>query len=225
MPRIWMDYCQFLTEQNKITRTRRTFDRSLRSLPLTQHKRIWPLYIKFLRLHNLPETTVRVYRRYIQLCPENSEEFVDYLISIDRLDEAAIKLAEIVNKESFFSKEGKSKFQLWYKLCELIAKNPDIVTSLNVEAIIRGGIKRFTDMVDQLWCSLADYHIKAGRFERGRDIYNEGIHSVITVRDFTQIFDAYSQYEETMIQSKMESTTELTEEDASYMDGLLSVLN
>uniref|UniRef100_A0A1X7TMI9 Pre-mRNA-splicing factor SYF1 central HAT repeats domain-containing protein n=1 Tax=Amphimedon queenslandica TaxID=400682 RepID=A0A1X7TMI9_AMPQE len=157
----------------------------------------------------------------------NSEEFVDYLISIDRLDEAAIKLAEIVNKESFFSKEGKSKFQLWYKLCELIAKNPDIVTSLNVEAIIRGGIKRFTDMVDQLWCSLADYHIKAGRFERlsyiihilsftitvhGRDIYNEGIHSVITVRDFTQIFDAYSQYEETMIQSKMESTTELTEE-------------
>ena len=46
----------------------------------------------------------------------------------------------------------------------------------------------------------------------GRDIYNEGIHSVITVRDFTQIFDAYSQYEETMIQSKMESTTELTEE-------------
>uniref|UniRef100_A0A1X7TMA9 Pre-mRNA-splicing factor SYF1 central HAT repeats domain-containing protein n=1 Tax=Amphimedon queenslandica TaxID=400682 RepID=A0A1X7TMA9_AMPQE len=174
MPRIWMDYCQFLTEQNKITRTRRTFDRSLRSLPLTQHKRIWPLYIKFLRLHNLPETTVRVYRRYIQ--------------------------------------EGKSKFQLWYELCELIAKNPDKVTSLNVEAIIRGGIKRFTNMVGQLWCSLADYHIRAGRFERGRDIYNEEIHSVITVRDFTQIFDAYSQYEETMIQSKMESTTELTEE-------------
>uniref|UniRef100_A0A1X7U4M7 Uncharacterized protein n=1 Tax=Amphimedon queenslandica TaxID=400682 RepID=A0A1X7U4M7_AMPQE len=85
-----------------------------------------------------------------ELCPENSEEFVDYLISIDRLDEAAIKLAEIVNKESFFSKEGKSKFQLWYELCELIAKNPDKVTSLNVEAIIRGGIKRFTDMVGQL---------------------------------------------------------------------------
>ena len=59
MPRVWMDYCQFLTEQNKITRTRQTFDRSLRSLPLTQHKRIWPLYIKFLRQHNIPETAVR----------------------------------------------------------------------------------------------------------------------------------------------------------------------
>ena len=29
---------------------------------------------------------------------ENSEEFIDYLIMIGRLDEAAIKLAEIVNK-------------------------------------------------------------------------------------------------------------------------------
>ena len=46
----------------------------------------------------------------------------------------------------------------------------------------------------------------------GYTVYNEAIQSVITVRDFTQIFDAYSQYEETMIQSKMESTTELTEE-------------
>ena len=40
------------------------------------------------------------------------------------------------------------------------------VTSLKVEPIIRGGIQRFTDMVGQLWCSLADYHIRAGRFER-----------------------------------------------------------
>ena len=34
----------------------------------------------------------------VQLCPENTEEFIDYLKSIGRLDEAAIKLSEIVNK-------------------------------------------------------------------------------------------------------------------------------
>ena len=67
MPRIWMDYCQFLVDQCKITRTRRTFDRALRSLPLTQHVRIWPLYIKFVRKHNIPETTVRIYRRYVKV--------------------------------------------------------------------------------------------------------------------------------------------------------------
>ena len=35
---------------------------------------------------------------YVQLCPENTEEFIDYLKSIGRLDEAAVKLSEIVNK-------------------------------------------------------------------------------------------------------------------------------
>lgn len=208
MPRIWLDYCQFLMDQCKVTRTRRTFDRALQALPLTQHHRIWPLYIKFVHLHNIPETTVRIYRRYLKLSPENSEDFIEYLRSIGRLDDAAIKLAEIVNRESFVSKEGKSKFQLWHELCELISKNPGKVTSLKVEPIIRGGIQRFTDMVGQLWCSLADYHIRAGRFERARDIYEEAIQSVVTVRDFTQVFDAYSQYEESMIHTKMEAMAE-----------------
>lgn len=46
MPRIWMDYATFLTDQRKITRTRRVLDRALRALPITQHERIWEIYIK-----------------------------------------------------------------------------------------------------------------------------------------------------------------------------------
>jgi hypothetical protein len=46
MPRIWIDYCAFLVDQRKITRTRRVLDRALRALPITQHDRIWPLYIR-----------------------------------------------------------------------------------------------------------------------------------------------------------------------------------
>jgi pre-mRNA-splicing factor SYF1 len=68
MPRIWIDYCQFLVDQGKIIRTRRTFDRALRALPITQHMRIWPLYLKFIRLYNLPETAIRIYRRYMKVC-------------------------------------------------------------------------------------------------------------------------------------------------------------
>ena len=37
----------------------------------------------------------------MQLSPENSEEFVEYLKSIGRLDDAAVKLAEIVNRVSY----------------------------------------------------------------------------------------------------------------------------
>ena len=69
-----------------------------------------------------------MYRRYMKLCPEDAEEFIDYLIKSDRLDEAAIKLGDIVNDEKFTSKEGKSKHQLWHDLCDLMTKNPDKVS-------------------------------------------------------------------------------------------------
>lgn len=45
MPRVWMDYLALLMEQRLVTRTRRTFDRALAALPITQHDRIWQLYL------------------------------------------------------------------------------------------------------------------------------------------------------------------------------------
>lgn len=215
MPRIWLDYCQFLMEQSKITRTRQTFDRALRALPISQHHRIWPLYLKFVRMYELHETAVRVYRRYLKLCKEDGEEYIEYLKLIGWLDEAAKQLANLINEDGFVSKEGKSKHQLWNELCDLIAKNPDKVTSLNIEPIIRQGLKRYTDQIGILWNSLADYYIRGGHFERARDIYEEAIQTVITVRDFTQVFDAYAQFEKNLISAKMESMEEAgpSEED------------
>jgi pre-mRNA-splicing factor SYF1 len=215
MPRIWLDYCQFLMDQKRITRTRRTFNRALAALPITQHSRIWPLYLKFVRSHEIPETAIRVYRRYLKVMPEDAEMYIDYLKSIDRLDEAATRLAELVNQEDFVSKDGKSNHQLWHELCDLISQNPDKVKSLPVEAIIRGGLRRFTDQLGQLWCSLADYFIRSGHFEKARDIYEEAIQTVTTVRDFGQVFDAYAQFEESMISAKMETISEMgaTEEE------------
>lgn len=57
-------------------------------------------------------------------------------------------------------------FQLWNELCELISKNPDKVTSLKVDAIIRQGLKKFTDQIGLLWNSLADYYTRAGLFDK-----------------------------------------------------------
>lgn len=196
MPRIWMDYCNFISHQCKITRTRQIFDRALRALPITQHKRVWPLYLRFLNRFDITETAMRIYRRYLKLCPEDAEEYVNYLTKVDRLDDAAQQLALIVDNENFISKHGKSNHQLWNELCELISKNPDKVHSLNVDAIIRGGLRRYTDQLGHLWNSLADYYVRSGLFDRARDIYEEAVQTVTTVRDFTQIFDAYAQFEE-----------------------------
>ncbi|KZC11912.1 Pre-mRNA-splicing factor SYF1 [Dufourea novaeangliae] len=193
MPRIWMDYCTLMTDQCYITRTRQVFDRALRALPITQHHRIWPLYIEFLKKHNVYETAIM----YI----------------IGRLDEAAVKLAQIVNQDDFVSKHGKSNHQLWNELCDLISKNPSKIKSLNVDAIIRGGLRRYTDQLGPLWNSLADYYVRSGLFERARDIYEEAIQTVTTVRDFTQVFDAYAQFEELSLSKRMEEAAKNPTED------------
>ncbi|CAG2062684.1 unnamed protein product, partial [Timema podura] len=47
-----------------------------------------------------------------------------------------------------------------------------------------------------------------------RDIYEEAIQTVTTVRDFTQVFDAYAQFEELSLNKRMEeATNNTTEED------------
>lgn len=47
-----------------------------------------------------------------------------------------------------------------------MSKNPEKVHSLNVDAIIRDGIRRFTDQIGHLWNCLADYYIRSGLFDR-----------------------------------------------------------
>lgn len=102
-----------------------------------------------------------------------------YLISIDRLDDAAVKLADVVNREHFVSKKGRTQHELWQWLCELISQNPDKITSLRVDPIIRGGLRRFTDMVGTLWNALADYYVRQGNFEKARDVFEEvGTHQI-----------------------------------------------
>ena len=64
MPRIWTDFCQFLFDQCFITRTRKACDRALRSLPITQHHRVWPIYLKLIETYDIPDTGVKVFKRY-----------------------------------------------------------------------------------------------------------------------------------------------------------------
>ena len=56
-------------------------------------------------------------------------------------------MAKLVNDSEFVSKRGKSNHALWHELCELISKNPHKVRSLHVDAILRGGLRRYTDQV------------------------------------------------------------------------------
>uniref|UniRef100_A0A0N5BZ31 Pre-mRNA-splicing factor SYF1 n=1 Tax=Strongyloides papillosus TaxID=174720 RepID=A0A0N5BZ31_STREA len=192
MPRIWIDYCIFCTARGSITHTRKVFDRALQSLPIKQHRLIWPYYVKFIQMHNIPETAIVVFKRYLKLFPENREDLIDYLIRLERMDDAARELKTLIDQNEDVSKNGKTNFQLWKDLCKIISNNPNKIYSLNVEAIFRQGIQKYSDQVALLWCSLANYYIRMPNFEKARDIFEEALKTVTTVRDFTQIFDAYA---------------------------------
>lgn len=54
---------------------------------------------------------------------------------------------------------------------------------------------------------------------QARDVYEEAIRTVMTVRDFTQVFDSYAQFEESMIAAKMETASELGREEEGELPG------
>lgn len=76
---------------------------------------------------------------------------------------------------------------------------------LDVEYLLRSeGLSLYLDQSGRLWTSLATYWIKHGEFSHARTIFEEGISTVLTLRDFTQIFDAYAEFSESYISSLME---------------------
>ncbi|KAM3701773.1 hypothetical protein ACJW30_05G199800 [Castanea mollissima] len=214
MPRIWITYLQTLTHQKLVTQTRRTFDRALCALPVTQHERVWEPYLIFVSQKGVPiETSLRVYRRYLKYDPSHIEEFIEFLVNSSLWQEASERLASVLNDDGFYSIKGKTKHRLWLELCDLLTKHANEVSGLNVDAIIRGGIRKFTDEVGRLWTSLAEYYIRRNLHEKARDVFEEGIMSVVTVRDFSVIFDSYTQFEESMLTFKIESMSSSDEED------------
>ncbi|KAL6198071.1 hypothetical protein ACLB2K_027863 [Fragaria x ananassa] len=152
MPRIWHMYLQSLTEQKFITKIRRTLYRALCALPVEQHHRVWELYLAFVRQKGIPiETSLRVYRRYLQFDPTYVEDYINFLIESRLWQEAAERLASVLNDDEFCSVKGKTKQTSWLEYCDLLAKLATDVLGFDVDAIIRCGIKKVKDEVGRLW--------------------------------------------------------------------------
>ncbi|KAI9458039.1 spliceosome complex protein [Russula earlei] len=93
-------------------------------------------------------------------------------------------------------------------------EDPDNPRKLNVEKIVRkDGLAVYKDQAGRLWTGLATYWIQRGEFERAKDTFETGITTVLTIRDFTQIFDAYAEFSERVISGIMEELGNPDEED------------
>lgn len=93
-------------------------------------------------------------------------------------------------------------------------EDPISPRKLNIERIIKkDGLAVYKDQAGRLWTGLATYWIKRGEFDRAKSTFEDGIASVLTIRDFTQIFDAYAEFSESLISAMMESIAEPDEDD------------
>lgn len=88
---------------------------------------------------------------------------------------------------------------------------------LDVEDIVRrDGLAVYKDQVGRLWTGLSTYWIKRGEFAKARIIFEDGIASSLTVKDFTQIFDSYAEFYESSISAMMDAVADLEgDEDSS----------
>ncbi|ODO00661.1 pre-mRNA-splicing factor SYF1 [Cryptococcus wingfieldii CBS 7118] len=84
--------------------------------------------------------------------------------------------------------------------------DPSSERLLDVEGIVhRDGLDVYKDQAGRLWTGLATYWIKRGEFDRASATFEKGLATVVTIRDFTQIFDAYAEFSETMISTLMDA--------------------
>lgn len=81
---------------------------------------------------------------------------------------------------------------------------PEDVTALNasllpVRNIILATLPKYPDQAGRLWTGLATYHLKRGELDLAKATFEGGLRKVVTVRDFSIIFDAYAESEEGVI--------------------------
>jgi pre-mRNA-splicing factor SYF1 len=123
---------------------------------------------------------------WLELCEKYSDE-----VGLDRQEEEAIDLqAELTSLDTLSS------------------------SKMPVSHIVRSlGLAKFPDQAGRLWTGLATYWIRKGDLDAAKETFEEGMAAVLTVRDFTQIFDAYAETSENVIGYLMDEIGEEAEEE------------
>ena len=92
--------------------------------------------------------------------------------------------------------------------------DPANADRLDIEKIaLSDGLSIYKDQAGRLWSGLATFWIKRGDFDQASETFEKGLSSVVTVRDFTQIFDAYAEFSETVISTLMTAVSDPDSEE------------
>ena len=92
--------------------------------------------------------------------------------------------------------------------------DPSNSSLLDVDSLVRkDGLNIYKDQAGRLWTGLATYWIRRGEFDKAREIFETALSSVVTIRDFTQVFDAYAEFSEQLVTSLMDALADIDDKD------------
>ncbi|KAI6043062.1 hypothetical protein EDC04DRAFT_2961848 [Pisolithus marmoratus] len=224
------------------THARHTFDRALRTLPPSLHARIWMRYLLWAEgtggatmvavYHSAPRpleaaklllSLARKATRGEYVSPRLGKVPTSCSGISWTLSNALQKKLGLTSNDTVESNAADTRADAEAKEREKeepasadgkLTEDPLSKRKLNIERIVRkDGLEVYKDQAGRLWTGLATYWIKRGEFDRAKTTFEAGIASVLTIRDFTQIFHGYSEFCESIISAMMEGLENPDEEE------------
>jgi pre-mRNA-splicing factor SYF1 len=189
-PRLWLDYFDFLRRQNRITLLRKTMNKALQSLPITQHDRLWESYLPIVRHSKSYGTVADAYRRFLQLHPEYIEDACEYFVTEKATKFAAFFLTKLLNDPHFESLNNRNKYYWWSQLSSMISIDPDIE---NAKELLLNGCRDFVVETGRMWVLVGELFARLGRFADAIQTFEDALNSTTSARDFTVVFEGAAQ--------------------------------
>lgn len=213
-----LEYLEFMSKSNSITNTRRLYDKALQALPVTQHDLIWTSFLRWVKSVNIPELSYRTFKRYVMFNADGFELLVQYLIDSG---DYSMMIREVVRGLEMGN--NSLNYYLISKITDVISEQGKFVVAdaKYMDLLFRRCIAHYPDEIGPLWCKFAQCYIHLGEVQRANDIFEEGMDSVATIRDFTLVFENYVKIIELLVHTQMSSSLESNNTD---LDLLLSKL-
>jgi pre-mRNA-splicing factor SYF1 len=207
-PRVWGMYTEFAESVGLLSKAREVLDRGLVSLPISQHQKLWSLYIDFAERHLSDAELEKVGRRYTIVAKEFRDTLAEKLLKRGLYDQAIRIKLEIINDEYFYSEKHATKYDLVIDLIQLISKNADNIKTTDCEQIFRHFLDKYSDEVGNMWLGFADFYIRKGMFEKARSIFEEALNKIKVKRDFGIVYNGFLRFEEEVLRIVFEEGVE-----------------
>lgn len=209
MPMLWVKYLGFLMKQSDASLIRRKFNEALRNVSLFQHDKIWPMYLTFA---DEVQGTIGadIYMKYLTFEPRELELVLEKLIQFKDLKHSFDVFDKLISVKS-------NSLDIWLTFIDFLIRSK-YDNNIVFENLVRNGISKFPDQIGRLYTKVATFYIKRNNHLKARQIFEEGFHKSLTIKDFTVIYDGYTEFEEAVITKLVKDIQELEDKGENNSD-------